>query len=109
MSWRHARTRSQISGKPDPEVKRQAQPGNCRGGHTRTSRAPAVKTIPRAYRTRRCTDEMISGAAAPVRAAGQGRWPCRREACPKARLDVTIGLSESHTALRPPVMDLLPA
>ena len=25
MSWRHARTRSQISGRPDPEVKRQAK------------------------------------------------------------------------------------
>src|SRR5260221_5516316 len=25
MSWRHARTRSQISGKPDPEVKSQAE------------------------------------------------------------------------------------
>src|SRR5258706_5666599 len=73
-----------------PLTKTCSQPGNCRGGHTRTSRAPAVKTILRAYRTKVSTGEMISRPAAPVRAAGQGRWPCRREADFETRPEASL-------------------
>lgn len=42
--------------------------------------APSSENNPATVPDETCTGEGISGRAAPVRAAGQGRWPCSREA-----------------------------
>ena len=65
---------------------------NCRGDHTRTSWAPAVKAILRVVPDEASAGERIAGPSQG--AAGQGRWPCSREADFERR--PSRGMGEGH-------------